>query len=164
MYEEINQNDNKQTYYLENFALALSDLGSIKEDKSLIKKSFIYYEQYLAHQKNDIQVLENYISALFDCYHLEPNEELLNQSFKLIQAVLTNKPNDTYNLACYYSIKNNLELSKENLLLTEKYDTLPSDAYRHLQEDRDLNNIRHEQWFMDLIERLKEKEIKDKVA
>ena len=158
MYEEINQNDNKQTYYLENFALALSDLGSIKEDKNLIKTSFMYYEQYLAHQKNDIQVLENYISALFDCYNLEPNEEFLNQSFKLIQTVLTSKPNDTYNLACYYSLKNNLELSKENLLLTEKYDTLPSNPYKHLQEDRDLNNVRHQLWFKDLLERLKVQE------
>ncbi|TCB80580.1 SIR2 family protein [Acinetobacter sp. ANC 4173] len=158
MYEEIYQNDNNHTYYLENFALALSDLGSIKEDKKLIKTSFIYYEQYLAHQKNDIQVLENYISALFNYYHLEPNEELLNRSIELIQTVLTSKPKDTYNLACYYSLKNNQELCKENLLNAEKHNTLPSNPHKHLSDDQDLNNIRQEQWFSNLLERLKEKE------
>ncbi len=40
----------------------------------------------------------------------------------------------------------------------------PQDPYRHLSEDKDLDNVRDEQWFIELLERLKAKEVVDKVA
>jgi len=74
------------------------------------------------------------------------------------------KSNETYNLACYYSLKNQQENAKIHLLHTEQHNTLPLNPYKHLNEDKDLDNIRNEPWFIELLERLKEKEPNNKVA
>ncbi len=63
-----------------------------------------------------------------------------------------------YNLACLYALYNDPINSKELLLKAEKLNALPSKSYQHLHKDTDLDNVRNEQWFMELIERLKEKE------
>ena len=66
--------------------------------------------------------------------------------------------NDTYNISCYYAITNNCELAKTNLLHAEQHSTLPENSFKHLSEDEDLDNVRNEPWFIELLERLKTKE------
>ncbi|WP_374664840.1 hypothetical protein [Acinetobacter sp.] len=56
----------------------------------------------------------------------------------------------------------NLELCKKYLLQTEKYSKLPKAQI--LISDEDLDNVRNEPWFIELLERLKAKEEADKVA
>ena len=89
---------------------------------------------------------------------------LLCHAFEQLKKAVKIRPNRTYNLACYYSIINELDLSKENLLHAEQHDTLPNIPFKHLLEDKDLDNVRNEQWFIELLERLKTKEEADKVA
>ena len=88
--------------------------------------------------------------------HLKNDENLFNKAFEQYEKALEINPYETYNFACYFSIKNQKEFTKEKLLIAEKHNTIPSIA--HLSSDSDLDNIRNEQWFMELIERLKEKE------
>ena len=116
------------------------------------------YEKALKIQPQNTNYLNNYGFALIGLAKLEIDEDLFTEAFKQYQNALKILSNQTYNLACYYSIKNNQELCKENLLNAEKHNTLPSNPHKHLSEDQDLNNIRQEQWFNDLLERLKEKE------
>ena len=146
------------------YAIALSKLARIKLDESLFEKAFVQYQNALKIQPDNVNTLNNYGSALVSLAQLKSDENLFDKAFKQFQMALKIQPNDTYNLACYYSIKNNLELSKENLLNAEKHDCLPLNPFKHLSDDKDLNNVRHEHWFIELLERLKTKEEVDKVA
>ena len=105
------------------YAIALSKLARIREDKSLFEKALVQYENALKTQ-----------------------------------------PNKTYNLACYYALIRDSEKSKINLLHAEKHDTLPKNSLKYLKEDTDLDNVRNEPWFTELLERLKAKEEAEKVA
>jgi len=53
-----------------------------------------------------------------------------------------------------YSISKNTELAKSSLLHAEQHKTLPD--FQHLSQDKDLDNVRKEPWFIDLLNRLKE--------
>ncbi|TCB36139.1 hypothetical protein E0H82_05025 [Acinetobacter sp. ANC 4910] len=150
--------------FLGNYAIALSTLARIQQDEALFNKAIIEYQKALNIQPDDADILNNYGNVLSDLAKFKNDESLFQKAFAQYQKASKIRPNDTYNLACYYSLKNNLEVSKENLLHAEKYDSLPSNPHKHLSEDQDLNNIRQEQWFTELLERLKEKELKNKAA
>ncbi|AYA04563.1 hypothetical protein BEN74_18410 [Acinetobacter sp. WCHAc010034] len=147
---------------LGNYALALSNLARINQDELLFEKAFEQFQMTLKILPNHAGYLNNYGVVLADLAKLKNDENLFNNAFEQYQSALKIQPNHTYNLACYYSIKNNKELCKENLLHAVDHNTLPSSE--HLNEDKDLDNVRTEQWFIDLLERLKEKEQKDEAA
>lgn len=149
---------------ISNYALALSNLARIKQDEILFEKAFEQYEKYLTIQPDNTNNLSNYGTTLLELAKLKNDEGLFHKAFEQYQYALKILPNDTYNLGCFYSIKNNLELSKENLLHAEMYDYLPSNPFTHLNEDKDLDNVRNEPWFTELLERLKTKEQESKVA
>ena len=157
-YEKALNLQPNHTNHLSNYGNALLCLARLKNDNILFNKAFVLYEKALKIQPQNTNYLNNYGFALIGLAKLEIDEDLFTEAFKQYQNALKILPNQTYNLACYYSIKNNQELCKENLLNAEKHNTLPSNPHKHLSEDQDLNNIRQEQWFNDLLERLKEKE------
>lgn len=157
----INPND---ANYLNNYANALLDLARLENNESLFKRAFEQYQKALNINPNDADSISNYGIALSDLAKLKNDESLFKLAFKQYQEALKIEPNDTYNLGCYYSLNQNLEQCKINLLHAEKHNTLPSNAHKYLHEDQDLNNIRHEQWFIELLERLKAREEVGKVA
>lgn len=148
--------------YLNNYGNSLAGSARLKNDESLFNKAFEQFQKSLKVQPDCADYMNNYGAALTGLAKLKNDENLFNNAFEQYQSALKIQPNHTYNLACYYSIKNNKELCKENLLHAVEHNTLPSSE--HLNEDSDLNNVRNEQWFKDLLERLKEKELKGKVA
>jgi len=111
---------------------------------------------------DNVDTLNTYGSALVNLAQLKNNESLFNKAFEQFQMALKIQPNDTYNLACYYAIRNQLDLVKVNLLHSEKHNTLPT--VEHLSEDKDLDNVHNKQWYIELLKRLKAKEQESKVA
>ena len=81
---------------------------------------------------------------------------MIDEALFPLQQALIGFPDETYNLACYYSVKKELELAKEKILHAEICGTLP--PLDHIENDIDLNNIRSEHWFIELLERLKNKD------
>lgn len=142
--------------YLNNYGNSLAGSARLKNDESLFNKAFEQFQKSLKVQPNRANYINNYGAALTSLAKLKNDENLFNNAFEQYQSALKIQPNHTYNLACYYSIKNNKELCKENLLHAAEHNTLPSS--KHLNEDSDLNNVRTEQWFIELLERLKEQE------
>ncbi|MDN5557040.1 MAG: hypothetical protein L0G58_10570, partial [Acinetobacter sp.] len=147
---------------LNNYGSALSDLGSLKNDEALFNKAFEKFQKALEILPDNVDTLNTYGSALVNLAQLKNNESLFNKAFEQFQMALKIQPNDTYNLACYYAIRNQLDLVKVNLLHSEKHNTLPT--VEHLSEDKDLDKVRNEQWFIELLERLKTKEEANKVT
>ena len=143
---------------LGNYATALYSLGKLKEDENLFNKAFEQYEKSLKIQPDHANNLGNYATALYSLGKLKEDENLFDKAFEKLKKALKIQPNKTYNLACYYTLINELDLSKENLLHAEQHDTLPYNSYNYLTKDTDLDNVRNEPWFIELLERLKAKE------
>ena len=122
------------------------------------------YKKCLVIDNDDLKALINLSNVLLDYSHLKQDTDLIEQAFEYIQKALKLSPNETYNIACYYSIKNNSKLCKDNLLHAEQHSTLPHNPFNHLSEDKDLDKVRNEQWFIELLERLKTKEEANKVT
>ena len=99
-----------------------------------------------------------------DLAKIKQDESLFEKAFVQHESALKIQPNKTYNLACYYALIRDSEKSKFNLLHAEKHDTLPKNSLKYLKEDTDLDNVRNEPWFTELLERLKAKEEAEKVA
>ena len=147
-----------------NYGTALSELAKIKQDESLFEKAFVQYESALIIQPDHADHLGNYGSALSDLAKIKQDESLFEKAFVQHESALKIQPNKTYNLACYYALIRDSEKSKFNLLHAEKHDTLPKNSLKYLKEDTDLDNVRNEPWFTELLERLKAKEEAEKVA
>ncbi|MEQ1156036.1 tetratricopeptide repeat protein [Acinetobacter johnsonii] len=147
--------------HLGNYGSALSDLAKIKQDESLFEKAFVQYESALIIQPDHADHLGNYGS---DLAKIKQDESLFEKAFVQHESALKIQPNKTYNLACYYALIRDSEKSKFNLLHAEKHDTLPKNSLKYLKEDTDLDNVRNEPWFTELLERLKAKEEAEKVA
>lgn len=165
IFEEVKASHHSETWYYSDFGIALAELAKLDRDQDTFHRSFSIYETCIKNDIADIQTYENYISSIFDYSHIEYDEKLLNKSFELIKNVLMHKPNDTYNLACYYSIKNEVVQCKNYLLHAEQHNTLPD--FQHLSQDKDLDHVRNEPWFIELLNRLEakdEKENFDKVS
>ena len=146
------------------YAIALSKLARIREDKSLFEKALVQYENALKIQPEHANHLGNYGNALSDLAKIKQDESLFEKAFVQYENALKTQPNKTYNLACYYALIRDSEKSKINLLHAEKHDTLPKNSLKYLKEDTDLDNVRNEPWFTELLERLKAKEEAEKVA
>ena len=150
--------------HLGNYGIALSELAKIKQDESLFEKAFVQYESALIIQPAHADHLGNYGSALSELAKIKQDESLFEKAFVQHESALKIQPNKTYNLACYYALIRDSEKSKINLLHAEKHDTLPKNSLKYLKEDTDLDNVRNEPWFTELLERLKAKEEAEKVA
>ncbi|WP_228704621.1 SIR2 family protein [Acinetobacter piscicola] len=162
LYEKALKIQPDHTDHLGNYGTALSDLATLKEDEDLFNKAFELYEKALKIQPDHADHLGNYGTTLLDLAKLKEDEDLFNKAFEQYQKALKNNQNKTYNIACYYVVKGDLNLAKINLLHAEQHNTLPN--LKYLNEDKDLNNVRNETWFIELLERLRAKEETNKLA
>lgn len=141
---------------LGNYANNLSRLAKIKQDPALFEKSFEQYEKALALEPNHPANLGNYANNLSRFAKIKQDPTLFEKAFEQYEKALKLQPNMTYNFACYYSITKNFELCKENLLHADLHNTLPN--WQHLSEDQDLEVVRNEPWFIELLQSLKSKD------
>ncbi|MEG0030367.1 TPR end-of-group domain-containing protein [Acinetobacter sp.] len=156
--------DNNHTDNLGNYANALADYTELTKNISHLEHAIQLHENALNIEPYHLQHLNGYVAKLLSLFHSNADNTLLDKAYVAIQKTLSKNTNDTYNLACYYSLTNQSDQCRVNLLHALQCDTLPQNPYRHLSEDKDLDNVRDEQWFIELLERLKAKEEVDKVA
>lgn len=153
-YEEALKLDPNHLDNLGNYSNALETLFQLSKDYKFLEQAIQNHITALQIAPDHLLHLNHLTSRLLMLYHFKPSEELLEKAFKAIQSALIQSPNKTYNLACYYSISKNTELAKSSLLHAEQHKTLPD--FQHLSQDKDLDNVRKEPWFIDLLNRLKE--------
>jgi tetratricopeptide (TPR) repeat protein len=158
LYENAKKIDPSHFGCLFNYALLLQNIANSnnKDTENLIKKSIKLYKKCLDIQNNNEQAWLNLSHALLVYAELKKDPILLNEAYDVIKKSITLSPNKTYNLACYFSIIGKKDLAKDNLFKALSHDTLPD--LDHLNTDKDLDNIRNDQWFIELLERLKAKE------
>ncbi|OTG82664.1 hypothetical protein B9T33_04235 [Acinetobacter sp. ANC 5054] len=127
-----------------------------KQDEGLFHKAVNLIEQAYKLQPENFEHLNNYNGAILSLAYLKNDKNLFDIAFTSINNALEINPERTYNLVCYYSITSQNDLAKDNLFKALSYNTLPN--LDHLNTDKELDNIRNEPWFIELLERLKEKE------
>lgn len=121
-------------------------------------------ENSLTNVSKNINLLETLTSALLIFYKVFNDNEFLVKVSKHLETLHNLSPKKTYNYACYYSLTNQSEQCKEMLLNAEINDSLPKQPYTYINQDKDLDNVRNEPWFTELLNRLKEKEVTEKAS
>ncbi|WP_298141364.1 tetratricopeptide repeat protein [uncultured Acinetobacter sp.] len=150
-YEKALAIETNHARHLGNYANALTRLAQIKQDQTLFAKAFELFEKALQLEPNHATRLGNYAAALSSLAQVKQDRILFEKALQL-------EPNKTYNLACYYAVLGKADLCQKYLLHAENHNTLPLHPYQHLTEDRDLDSVRHEAWFIEILSRLQEKE------
>lgn len=158
---DIHSNDSTT---LVNYANTLCRIIQIEESLDKNNVCFDYYEKALILDPENSFTLESYSTALLSVKNYEKYEELSQKAEDILKKLEIYKPKRTYNLACHYSRTNQPKLAKEHLLKAEKHNTLPKNTFKHLSEDTDLNNIRNEPWFIELLDRLNSKDEKENLG
>lgn len=147
------------------YAISFSQLAQLKQNVSFFKAACMQYEKLLEIQPDHVNTLSNYAVTLLKYSILNSDTSLNSRANSILEKSLLLNANETYyNASCYYALSNNTKSAQNYLLEAEKNFTLPINSFKHLSDDEDLNNVRHEQWFIDLLERLKEKEQNNKAA
>lgn len=146
------------------YRVVLSMARALLIQARLLRKKEIFHEVIYLYNKlfninsKDHSHLSNKGLALLQLAELSSTEEKI-EVFKeakvtLVEAEFLN-PDDVYNLGCYYSLTNQSDLCKEKLLRCEQAGTLPKPhTKKYLMEDTDLDNVRHLDWFQELLARL----------
>lgn len=161
LYEQAFKINSNHSGCLHNYGYALLTIGSKNDDAILVEKSVEHLKNLFDKEPNSLTI---YAVSLLELAKQKNEKILFDEVFSLLNQLLVKNPNDTYNLACYYAITKNIQLSLDNLIHAEKHGTLPQPSYNHLSEDKDLDNIRKEQQFIELLERLKAKEAADNLT
>lgn len=118
-------------------------------NEGLFKESLSYYQKAIAIKPDIHAAFYNWGNALVCLFQITQDESYLEKSKEVLTK--TEKLNSAYvyNFACAYSLLNEKDKCKEKLLHCRDAKTLPDKA--HLREDKDLENIRSEPWFEELI-------------
>jgi len=133
-----------------NWGNALSSLAKIKSDETLFQQAFEKYNQAFALKPDSLGVLNNWGTSLLHAFSVTLNKTYLEKAQEVIEQRRKLKPNELYNLACLHSLLNQKEKCKENLLHCKTAKTLPDK--NHLTNDQDMENVRDEPWFKELID------------
>ncbi|QXW24691.1 SIR2 family protein [Acinetobacter johnsonii] len=139
------------------------DFGELLQDETFFIKALNHIELFLNLSPDDLDTLINRSITLLALSRITLDENYMNKALDSIKTVIKIDPDERYNLACYYAISKQLDLAKQSLLSTEKSNRLPKKSFKHLSNDRDLDNVRKEAWFIELLERLKVKEEAEEV-
>jgi tetratricopeptide (TPR) repeat protein/NAD-dependent SIR2 family protein deacetylase len=150
---EINPSESN---YKHNTSMIMYNTYTINKDISYLESAKTKSESALEKSKNRPEYLRMYGIILFEYGKIENQDSKLQLSYDYLTKAAALDSTNTYNLACYYAFNSNLELCKKHLLQTEKYSKLPKSQI--LISDEDLDNVHNEPWFIELLERLKEKE------
>ncbi|MEJ2898850.1 SIR2 family protein [Acinetobacter sp. NS-4] len=139
-----------------NYGAAQLALAQIKNNEDLYHKTLKYHEKYL--DIKNLYLTKNYSIALFELGKLIKNKTFLASASKLWLEIYNEDNSISHLLGCYYSLINDQKKAKEYLLISENLN-IPISSYKFNKND-DLYNVRNEQWFIELLDRLKTKEEK----
>ena len=139
--------DDHQT--LNNWGVALMQLAGLKEDSTLYQESTEKYAQAIAIKPDDHQTLNNWGLALMALAELKSDSTYLVKAQEKFERAEKIDDKSVYNFACVFALLGNTDACKEKLLQCKKYKTLPDKA--HILSDEDLDSVREEEWFKQLI-------------
>ncbi|PSV25671.1 SIR2 family protein [Photobacterium kishitanii] len=137
----------------------LNDLGgtlfkwaNVEQCPEKFLLSIEIFKEILLIKPDFYEALDNFGGALLSLARINKDQEKLEEAkHKLQQAQLISK-RPSYNLACLYALENNKENCKNELVNCLNSNILPRG--NHIYNDIDLNNVREETWFRDLLEKL----------
>lgn len=132
-----------------NWGIALCSLAKLKNDENLFQKSFEKYKQSIKIKPNTHMTLDNWGNALINTFQLTQNRSFLYQAKEILEQAEQLNPDNVYNFACLFSVLNEVDKCKEKLLRCRNANTLPDKD--HLQNDIDLDNVRNQPWFEELL-------------
>ncbi|MDO8344948.1 MAG: hypothetical protein Q7T48_17235 [Cellvibrio sp.] len=132
-----------------NWGSALSELAKLKADEVILLEGLDKFQEAAKIRPDDYETLNNWGNALLLGYELFKKTQFLNQAQDILTSAEKLDADHVYNLACLYSRINGKDKCKEKLLRCRDAKTLPNKA--HLRDDKDLENVRNEPWFEELI-------------
>lgn len=141
-----------------NYADILAAYGETTSNEEKINDALECYKNIINLDANHHTAKGNYNVTLARFAALKRDSKKFSESIKYLEEQFLDAENRDYNLACLYSLSNDFLNAKKLLLKAEKSNNLPNNPFHHISVDKDLNNIRNEPWFIELLERLKEKE------
>lgn len=150
--------ESKNYDLITNQADILASFGETLKNEKIITEALDIYMSVIESNNDHTKAKRNYNFTLARLAAYKKDHQLLAQCIKLLEAQSTHIEHLYYNIACLYALLNDFPKSRELLLLAEQKKDLPNNSYKHLLKDSDLDNIRNELWFTELLERLKEKE------
>ncbi len=124
-------------------------LARIKLDENFFLQSFDKYQKSISIKPDKHSAFNNWGSALLGIFQLTKNHEYLDQAKTVLGTAEKLDPDKVYNQACLYSILDENDNFREKLLHCKQSNTLPDKNF--LMQDRDLDNIRNEPWFKELL-------------
>jgi len=124
--------------------LVYDRLGEKEKVKEILKTSSIVYSRYLSQHPDDARA---HMLFAVDLALTEQNEEAKNEAAKAIELNPTD-PLMLYNASCFYSQLGEKQISIETLknAMTAGYQD-----YEWIKRDSDLDNIRNEPKFLELM-------------
>nr|QXF14455.1 photosystem I assembly protein Ycf3 [uncultured bacterium] len=144
---------------LDNWGSALGNLAQQADNSeqsiALFEQAVEKYQQAISIKPDFHNALNNWGNALSNLAKQADNPEQAERYLQEAKdALLTAEkiePNNVYNLACCYSLTKQTDECKQKLLTCLSANTLPNK--QHLTEDPDLDNVRHLDWFSELLEK-----------
>jgi Tfp pilus assembly protein PilF len=112
------------------------------------------YRQALAIKPDQHEALNNWGILLLEQAKRASGEEatrLFSEAEEKLREGLRYEPKSTYDLACLMALRGRLSEARAFLEQAEGYNTLPDAS--HLSEDSDLESLRRETWFCELLAR-----------
>jgi len=148
-----------------NLALALSHLGELNSDVDCFQHALDLFHQVIQQDPEDEEAWNDYGMALINLGVLtnDPTtQSTLSRGYyeqaeaKLLQAVALGSQHAFYNLACLYSLTQNIEVALHYLERSERCNALP--AIDDVIHDEWLDNLRDQPAYRSFIGRLLNKE------
>lgn len=140
---------------LGNWGNALSDQARRTEGTEadgLFAAAFEKYERAVAMNPDDHAALDNWGGALlYQAHHKRGAERdrVLNEAETQLRKAARLQPDEVYNLACLHILREDVEEGRRLLLKAKDVGTLP--PQEHLLSDPDLEVVRDEDWFAELL-------------
>ncbi len=113
------------------------------------------YQQAVVIKPDFFKAYFNWCNSLLSLVQLsseEDKQQYINKAFDVSKKAEALNQDQVYNLACLYAITEDFDSAEKYLLHCEKVETLPPE--QHLQDDKDLDNLRGLDWFKALLKRM----------
>ena len=126
--------------------------ASSDEAKRLFGEAIEKYKLALAINSSDVKALNNWGLVLMEqakSAHGKEAAQLFDEAERKLLSVAKSEPDAAYNLACVAALRGQKEKCREYLGRAKKKGTFPDKE--HLRTDADLDGVRGEAWFQDLL-------------
>jgi tetratricopeptide (TPR) repeat protein len=149
---------------LSNWAVTMGRLGLLAADRAEalahLRKARSLYKQATDLDPDRVPTLNNWAVALLSEYRVTDSEaeraELLSEAQGVLARVEELSPGrGSYNLACLAGLRQDIEEARKWLTVAEAVGSLP-DA-EHLRTDIDLDVLRDQEWFAELLARTEQR-------